>query len=124
MCVSGFNMGRLENKQFLETLQTELSQNDGKKSVYLTQKRMVDLAEGSTMEDLPSNVVDTTGFATNTATYPVLIRASLNGKKTKISTVVQTDELDAFWTEYVQILKNGLVGLRKKDKRKKKKGGK
>lgn len=80
--------------------------------------------EDSHLGDLPSNVVEKEDYPTNTSTYPVLIRATLNGKKTRISTVVQTEQLDSFWTEYVQILKTGFVGLRKKDKRKKKKGGK
>ena len=117
-------MGRLDNTEFLRTLLEALTENGGKKSVYLTQKRMDLPVEDHHLGDLPSNVVNTEGYPTNTSTYPVLIRASLNGKKTRISTVVQVDQLDAFWTEYVQILKTGLIGLRKKDKKKKKKGGK
>ena len=67
---------------------------------------------------------------------PVLIRAT-NGKskrskspKVKLSTVVQPDDLEAFFVRYADCCKAGMQGLRKrdrkakkKDKGKKKKGG-
>ena len=67
---------------------------------------------------------------------PIIVRAT-NGKskekradKVKLSTVVQPDALEAFYTRYVEVCKAGMQALkkrdrskRKKDKTKKKKGG-
>ncbi|KAI9885262.1 MAG: hypothetical protein M1823_002931 [Watsoniomyces obsoletus] len=57
---------------------------------------------------------------------PLLIRAT-NGKskeqrskKIKLSTVVQPDQLDSFFTRYADICKNGMTTLKKRDRRKEK----
>lgn len=114
-------MGRLNNSDFLQKVNDELSSNAGKSSVYLTQKRLSLTLEPPTAEninDLSSNVVQhPNDFPTNTQTYPVLIRFTSGDKKSKLSTVVEPADLDKFWTEYAQILKNGFVGLKKKEKK-------
>ncbi|KAI4157322.1 MAG: hypothetical protein LQ342_008369, partial [Letrouitia transgressa] len=70
------------------------------------------------------------------STLPILIRVS-NAKskerrenKVKLSTIVQADELDAFFARYSDIMKAGMSGLKKRDrsgrkkaKAKKKKAG-
>ncbi len=60
------------------------------------------------------------------APLPLLIRAT-NGKskerrasKIKLSTVVQPDHLDGFFTRYAEICKSGMTALKKKDRRKEK----
>lgn len=128
-------MGRLNNSQFLTNLSEILASNNGESSVYVTQKRLasalpVDAAD-SKINDLSSNVNDDNKFEQNTETYPILIRISMNSEKskastlskpkTKLSTVVETNNLDKFWTDYAQVIKNGFVGLKKKDKKKNKK---
>ena len=64
---------------------------------------------------------------------PVLIRASNNSSekrkgttrkdidKIKLSTVVQPEQLDAFYARYAEACKVGMSGLKKRDKKKKKK---
>lgn len=117
-------MGRLNNSDFLQKVNDELSSNAGKSSVYLTQKRLsltLEPATADNINDLSSNVVQhPNDFPTNTQTYPVLIRFTSGDKKSKLSTVVEPADLDKFWTEYAQILKNGFVGLKKKEKKTKK----
>ena len=53
---------------------------------------------------------------------PVLIRAT-NGKskenksdKIKLSTVVQPDDLETFFTKYADVCKTGMSGLKKRDR--------
>ncbi|KAF5210603.1 putative signal recognition particle subunit [Clavispora lusitaniae] len=119
-------MGRLNNTDFLSKISNVLEVNDGKSSVYLTQKRLVQSLEPSspsTLDDLSSNVVEhPREFPSNHQRYPILIRFTNGDKKNKWSTVVEHENLDTFWTEYTQILKSGFVGLRKKEKKKAKKG--
>lgn len=64
---------------------------------------------------------------------PVIVRATNNKSKKKagtdrkdvdkikISTVVQPDQLDAFYARYAEVCKAGMSGLKKRDKKKKKK---
>lgn len=118
-------MGRLNNKEFLARITNELTSNEGKSSVYFTQKRLsltLEPATPNNINDLSSNVVEhPKEFPSNSETYPVLIRFTLGEKKLKISTVIEPENLDRFWSEYAQILKTGFVGLKKKEKKKAKK---
>ena len=57
-----------------------------------------------------------------TSPLPVLMRAT-NGKskekrkeKTKLSTVVQPEALEAFYARYADVCKSGMQGLRKRDR--------
>lgn len=118
-------MGRLNNTEFLAKVTDVLTSNEGKSSVYFTQKRLsltLEPATPNNINDLSSNVVDhPKEFPTNTTSYPVLIRFTLGDKKSKVSTVIEPEDLDKFWSEYAQILKTGFVGLKKKEKKKAKK---
>lgn len=122
-------MTRLANHEFLAEVGKLLAANDGKNSVYVTQKRLVlDVEAPGHLADLPSNVVtlEMEPLApVNVTTYPILVRVQMNGKErkdklTKLLTVVETSQLEQFWGDYVQVLKNGMVGLRKREKKKKK----
>lgn len=65
-----------------------------------------------------------------TLPLPVLIRASdgetqskdrvKNKNHVKISTVVQPDDLEAFFTRYAEVCKTTMLSLRKRDRRKRK----
>ncbi|ODV66577.1 hypothetical protein HYPBUDRAFT_153351 [Hyphopichia burtonii NRRL Y-1933] len=126
-------MGRLNNAEFLLKVGKLLEDNDGKSSVYLTQKRLSVPLETETtgINDLSSNVIEhEASIPSNTEEYPVLIRLAMNGdkkekkEKVKLSTVVETTQLDQFWVEYAQVIKTGFTGLKKKEKKKSKKSGK
>lgn len=124
-------MGRLNNAEFLKQANGLLAANGGASLVYLTQKRLSlasELGPKEPMADLSSNVADYgVELPENTEAYPVLIRLSMNDNKktarnkTKISTVVEVAHLDQFWVDYTLVLKNGFVGLKRKDKKKTKK---
>lgn len=65
-----------------------------------------------------------------TLSLPVLIRASdgetqskdrvKNKDHVKITTVVQPDELEAFFVRYAEVCKTSMLSLRKRDRRKRK----
>lgn len=118
-------MPRLSNKEFLSKLQENLIENGGSSSVYLTQKRLVASLEScpkDQLTDLSSNVVQhPEEYGKNTRQYPVLIRYTNGTKESKISTVIDPENLDSFWGDYSTVLKTGFTGLRKKDKKKKQK---
>lgn len=118
-------MPRLSNKDFLTKLETNLTENNGSSSVYLTQKRLVASLESAPKDqvaDLASNVVQhPEKYPKNTRQYSVLIRFTRGTSDSKISTVVEPENLDSFWNEYATVLKAGFGGLRKKDKKKKQK---
>lgn len=123
-------MTRLDNSQFLKQLNEAVVKNDGKSSVYLTQKRLSSQegASSVTIDDLPTNVIPDDRVQNDTS-YPILVRISMNStnnkdkkqEKLKISTVVETDQLSQFWQQYIRVLKGGFVGLKKKEKKKTKK---
>lgn len=55
---------------------------------------------------------------------PLIIRAT-NGKskkkrdsKTKLSTIVESDALETFYTRYMEVCKAGMSGLKKRDRSK------
>lgn len=64
---------------------------------------------------------------------PIIVRATDgNGKrgkstKTKLSTIVKPEEMEAFFTRYAEVCKAGMSSLKKRDRRgrkaKKRKGG-
>jgi signal recognition particle subunit SRP14 len=63
---------------------------------------------------------------TSTKRFPIIIRAT-NGKskekrdnKIKLSTVVDIDALDGFFAKYADICKQGMSGLKKRDRSKQK----
>lgn len=132
-------MGRLNNTEFLTQLTSILEKNNGASSIYVTQKRLspaLDLEEESPstegkFTDLSTNVSDITSATENTTKYPILVRISTNGAgsstksksklKQKISTIVENELLDQFWSDYINVIKNGFTGLKKKEKKKSKK---
>lgn len=118
-------MGRLNNTEFISKVSELLASNEGQSSVYFTQKRLSVPLEKEPIEnvkDLSTNVVEhPAAYTKNTQTYPVLIRATLGKKESKISTVVEATNLDTFWLEYAQVLKTGFIGLKRKEKKKAKK---
>lgn len=58
--------------------------------------------------------------------FPIIIRATngkskgRRGKKVKLSTIVDADALDGFFTKYAEVCKLGMSGLKKRDRSKQK----
>jgi len=120
----------MSNDEFFAGLTKLISdtQAKGHGSVYLTQKRLT--YDGSTpapgksagdgLQDLnPENPL------------PVLVRATdgksqgkdrtKNRQKVKLSTVVQPDDIEAFFARYAEVCKAGMQSLKKRDRSKRKK---
>ena len=100
--------------------------------MYLTQKRNIfdtDLASSSA-----DKVADDPEWDTHPPNpLPIIVRASNNKStkrpgtdreniaKTKLSTIVQPDQLESFYGRYADVCKAGMSNLRKRDKKKGKK---
>lgn len=94
-------------------------------SIHLSQKRYIPPNAQPQPEDAPLQPA------------ALLIRASngkskdhrAKGEKIKISTIVEPDQLDGFYTRYAEVCRGGMAGLKPRDrkkasaKKKKKKGG-
>ena len=100
--------------------------------MHLVQKRLN--FETSAAPSSPTKVADNPLWDTHPENpLPILIRASNNKSdkrpgtdrenidKIKISTVVQPDDLDAFFVRYAEACRAGMSGLKKRDKKKGKK---
>ncbi|KAF2858882.1 signal recognition particle, SRP9/SRP14 subunit [Piedraia hortae CBS 480.64] len=111
----------LSNDEFFTQLASVLqkTQKKGHGSVFLAQKRLTyqaDSAPGQTAEN---------------KTWPLLVRATdgksqskdrvKNKDKIKLSTVVQPQDIAAFYTRYADVCKAGMQSLKKRDRNKKKK---
>ncbi|KZF21865.1 signal recognition particle, SRP9/SRP14 subunit [Xylona heveae TC161] len=90
-------------------------------SVYLTQKRLSHPSIASSSSSSPAASASSDHQLLETP-VPILIRAS-DGKsksqrneKTKLSTVVEPDSLDAFFTRYAEVCKGGMQALKKRDR--------
>ncbi|KAI5239167.1 hypothetical protein E4T47_07155 [Aureobasidium subglaciale] len=123
----------LSNEEFFTQLGSllETRQQKGHGSIFLTQKRLsADKSSTSKPADSPL-----ANLEAPSAPLPILIRATdgnsqtkdrKKSEKIKLGTVVQPDELEAFYTRYADVCKQGMQALKKRDrsKRKKQKQGK
>ncbi|KAK9470126.1 signal recognition particle, SRP9/SRP14 subunit [Dipodascopsis tothii] len=121
---------RVSNEQFLAKVEELFKQQSEQGSVFLQQKRLTphDDVERSTGT---ANLDDQLPAA-QSATYSVLFRVTDGSRdkatKKKYTTVVAPADLDEYWKKYSEAVKAGLIGLKKKEKKKapgkKKKAGK
>ncbi|KAL0939435.1 signal recognition particle 14kDa protein [Colletotrichum truncatum] len=115
--------GHLSHDEFFGELAKlfEQRRGKGKGSVFLVQKRL------SYNQDVTSpTATDPFPDLHPAKPLPILVRAT-NGKskknrasKTKLSTVVEVDVLDGFFTRYADICKAGMSALKPRDRSKKK----
>jgi signal recognition particle subunit SRP14 len=77
------------------------------------------LITDSYTSELPSSKskIDDLADIKTTETFPLLVRAS-DGDKLKISTIVTQAGLDDFFGKYGEVCKNGMQGLKKRDRKK------
>ncbi|KAL8818586.1 MAG: hypothetical protein Q9223_002811 [Gallowayella weberi] len=98
-------------------------------SIFLTQKRLSP-QNPSSSSAVPTATASPFPDLTPPSPLPILIRAT-DGKskehrkdKIKISTIVQPDELEGFFTKYTEVMKGGTTGLKKRDRSGRKKATK
>ncbi|KAJ5357338.1 hypothetical protein N7541_004496 [Penicillium brevicompactum] len=113
----------MEQDEFFTSLTNLLSKTSQKArgSVILTQKPLLDVPGATTTSSQPSILIRATDGNTNA---PNPKSASKDGKitkdkstKIKLSTVVNPDDLEAFYTRYAEVCKGGMTGLKKRDRR-------
>ncbi|KAI5363738.1 Putative signal recognition particle, SRP14 subunit, signal recognition particle, SRP9/SRP14 subunit [Septoria linicola] len=123
----------LSNDEFFTNLGTLISkvQEKGHGSVYLTQKRLTYDAS-TTPADEAQKVADDPLWDLNPPNpLPLIVRATdgksqskdrkKNKDKVKLSTIVQPDDLESFFTRYAEVCKAGMQNLKKRDRSKRKK---
>ncbi|KAK4613487.1 hypothetical protein CLAFUW4_08820 [Fulvia fulva] len=104
------------------------TQQKGHGSVYLTQKR---LTYDPTQHPPTPKSLDDLSDLNPPDPLPLIIRATdgksqstdrkKNKHKIKLSTLVQPDDLEAFFTRYADVCKAGMQSLKKRDRSKRKK---
>ncbi|KAK5114442.1 hypothetical protein LTR62_002377 [Meristemomyces frigidus] len=129
----------LDTEEFFTRLASliEKTQQKGHGSVHLTQKRLTfDLASSSSPS--PQKVQDDPLWDLHPAQpLPIIIRATdgkthklgaagakdktKNAEKVRLSTVVQPEEIEAFFTRYAEVCKMGMQSLKKRNRTKRKK---
>jgi signal recognition particle subunit SRP14 len=132
---------RLSNADFLARLTTLFtsthSANSG--SIFLTQKPLYP-SSPDTQDSHPSAAPpqiliratdgkspppkSTAAAANSKSAKGITKKTSASGGKVKFSTVVDAEELEGFFTKYAEVCKGGMVGLKKRDRKKAKKKGK
>lgn len=71
--------------------------------------------------DSPKDEVSNIKSETNSILFRATDGQSEKNKKIKFSTIVNVDDIDSFWIKYTDVVKKGMTGLRKKEKKKKNK---
>ena len=109
--------------QFLARLTTLLTTTHAEAhgSVYLTQKPLVPSTTNVALESSdpqPQSAPQILIRATNGLSKPHRTAKSNSKPKVKLATVVDAEELEAFYTRYAEVCKKGMEGLRKRDKKK------
>ncbi|CCD23350.1 RNA-binding signal recognition particle subunit SRP14 NDAI_0B03150 [Naumovozyma dairenensis CBS 421] len=132
------NEGCLSSETFLVKVSEFFKiANEKKITVHLTLKRLIDrdpVEENPELDSTKQPFFDVSQKATgvvpagkeiSTKEYPLLIRISYgsHAKKTKCSTIINSDQLDKFWQDYTSVVKSSMNGLIKKKKKKGKSAG-
>ncbi|CAL8577746.1 hypothetical protein XPA_003564 [Xanthoria parietina] len=122
--------GHLSIEDFFTRLSSlfQARRNSTHGSIYLTQKRLSFQSPSTASPTTASS--PSPDSAPSSPPVPILVRAS-NGKskerrkdKIKLSTVVQPDQLEGFFTKYAEIVKGGATALKKRDRSGRKKATK
>ncbi|KAF1983498.1 signal recognition particle, SRP9/SRP14 subunit [Aulographum hederae CBS 113979] len=107
--------------EFFSTLSTlfDKTRTHGSGTVYLVQKR---LSYSNSPSSSSTSSPDTLADLTPAQPLPLLIRASTSQSKTKtkLSTIVQPEDIEDFFVKYAEVCRGGMSGLKKRERRKKK----
>ncbi|KAK4998802.1 hypothetical protein LTR66_002030 [Elasticomyces elasticus] len=119
----------LSSDEFFDRLSVllEAGQQKSHGSIYLTQKRLSYELDAASSLSTDKVADDPTWDLHPPQPMPVIIRAT-DGKdkkrraeKVRFSTVVQPDQLAAFYARYAEVCKGGMQALKKRDRSKRKK---
>lgn len=124
----------LSHDEFFNKLGELFTTRKGKDhgSVFLTQKRMTHGLDAATTGGDEGDATSSPSSPPPPSSYPIIVRATNGksgddrkaGKKVKLSTVVPSDALDAFYLRYAEICKAGMLALKPRDRSKRKTKGK
>ncbi|KAJ5692420.1 hypothetical protein N7462_001843 [Penicillium macrosclerotiorum] len=116
----------LSNDEFFSSLTGLLSKTSQKSqgSVFLSQKPLIDSVSSAPPSILIRATDGNTGAPNPKKDGKITKSKSSKATKVKFSTVVNADELEAFYTRYADICKAGMTGLKKRDRSKRKAKGK
>ncbi|KAK7208269.1 signal recognition particle, SRP14 subunit [Myxozyma melibiosi] len=110
---------RLDNEQFLTQLSALFKKQAESGTVFLQQKRLTPFDPVENKHNpSPTDLSDITTPSKHSLIFRATDGAADKSKKTKITTVVDADKLDEFWKKYSEVVKSGITGLKKKDKKK------
>ncbi|KAK4159643.1 signal recognition particle, SRP9/SRP14 subunit [Cladorrhinum sp. PSN259] len=119
-------MGHLTHDEFFTSLTSlfSTSKTSPKGSIILTQKRL-SYNTPSVSQPTESNLFPD---LTPSSPLPLIIHATNAkskkereaGQKIKLSTIVQPDELEGFYSKYAEVCKAGMSGLKPRDRTKRK----
>ncbi|KAJ5510533.1 hypothetical protein LT330_005739 [Penicillium expansum] len=113
----------LGHDEFFKSLAELLSKTSQKTqgSVNLTQKPLIDVPGATTTNSQPSILIRATDGNTNTPNLKSASKETQISKKksqkVKLSTIVNPDEIEAFYVRYAEVCKAGMSGLKKRDRR-------
>ncbi|KAL4920986.1 signal recognition particle, SRP9/SRP14 subunit [Aspergillus aurantiobrunneus] len=124
----------LGHEEFFTSLTTLLSTASQKSrgSVYLTQTPLLNspsselAAADKSQPSILIRASDGNTNAPNPKSHPEIKDNKKKETKVKLSTIVQPQELEAFYARYAEVCKAGMTGLKKRDRKSKKakaKGG-
>lgn len=109
-----------DNDKFLTKMAKAFEDSKTSKTVYLTMKRhsyttkKIKAAEEASEKASGDAVMDADD---KDKEYPTLVRLT-SGTKTKLSTLVQPQDLDRFMVQYTNIIKINMDNLKKKERKK------
>ncbi|KAG0245505.1 hypothetical protein BGW41_000132 [Actinomortierella wolfii] len=109
----------VDNDKFLTRLQKTFEETKTKNTVYLTMKRYTHQTKKEKAEAILKDGDNDTTMTDSAAIkeYPTMIRLQA-GSKTKLSTLVQPNDLERFMVQYTAIIKTSMDALKKKERKK------
>ncbi|ORZ06285.1 signal recognition particle, SRP9/SRP14 subunit [Lobosporangium transversale] len=110
----------LDNDKFLTRMAKAFEDSKTKNTVYLTMKRYAYTTKKiRAAEEAEEKAAGDTVMKVDEQDqeYPTIVRVSC-GTKTKLSTLVQPQDLDRFMVQYTNIVKINMTALKKKERKK------
>lgn len=112
---------QLENSQFLNELTALFEGGKESRSVWLTLKRMThpEGEKGYGVQKKKGQQKRGAGAGASEPLEPMVLVRATDGKKLKLSTVVHASDVASFRSQYANIMRAQMDGLKRKQRRKK-----